>query len=121
ERLRFGYVNADGQVSERRVEPYRLVYTDRRWYLVAYDLNRADWRTFRVDRISDPVATGQPFEHTDPPDAGALVAHGVAIAAWPLQARVLVYAPPELVARSVPPTVAAVDPGDGDTTIVRIG
>ena len=99
ERLRFRYTNADGAGSDRRVEPFRLVYTERRWYLVAYDLDRADWRTFRVDRISEPAATGQPFERTDPPDAAALVAHGVAVAAWPLQARVRVHAPPADVAR----------------------
>jgi predicted DNA-binding transcriptional regulator YafY len=122
ERLRFRYTNADGVGTDRRVEPYRLVYTERRWYLVAYDLDRAAWRTFRVDRISEPNATGQPFERIDPPDAAALVAHGVAVAAWPLQARVRVHAPPDEVARGMSPTVAVIEPGgDGDTTTVRIG
>ncbi len=121
ERLRFGYRNADGDTSERRVEPYRLVYTERRWYLVAYDLDRADWRTFRVDRIADPVATGQPFERTDPPDAAALVARGVALAAWPLQALVRLHAPPDEVARVVAPTDAVIEPGGEDTTMVRLG
>lgn len=122
ERLRFRYTNADGDGTDRRVEPYRLVYTERRWYLVAYDLDRAAWRTFRVDRISEPEATGQPFERIDPPDAAALVAHGVAVAAWPLQARVRVHAPPDEVASSIPPTMAVVEPGsDGVVTIVRLG
>ena len=111
ERLRFRYTNADGAGTDRRVEPYRLVYTERRWYLVAYDLDRADWRTFQVDRISEPIATGQPFERTDPPDAAALVAHGVAVAAWPLQARVRIARPPDDVARGVAPTMAVIEPG----------
>lgn len=61
ERLRFAYRAADGTESRRVTEPYRLVSTGRRWYLVAYDLDRADWRTFRVDRVSDPFATGARF------------------------------------------------------------
>jgi predicted DNA-binding transcriptional regulator YafY len=122
ERLRFRYTNADGAGSDRRVEPFRLVYTERRWYLVAYDLDRADWRTFRVDRISEPVATGQPFERTDEPDAAALVARGVAVGAWPLQALVRVHASADEVASAVAPTAALIEPGgDGDTTTVRIG
>src|SRR5207247_961937 len=51
ERLRFTYSDRDGATSVRAVEPHRLVHTGRRWYLVAYDLDRADWRTFRVDRL----------------------------------------------------------------------
>jgi predicted DNA-binding transcriptional regulator YafY len=122
ERLRFRYTTADGDGSDRRVEPFRLVYTDRRWYLVAYDLDRADWRTFRVDRISEPTATGQPFERTDPPDAGALVARGVAVAAWSIQALVRVHATAEQVAEAVSPTMAVIEPGGDDaTTLIRIG
>jgi predicted DNA-binding transcriptional regulator YafY len=61
ERLRFGYRAGDGTASKRLVEPYRLVSTGRRWYLVAYDIDREDWRTFRVDRVSEPFATGARF------------------------------------------------------------
>ncbi|WP_329195980.1 MULTISPECIES: helix-turn-helix transcriptional regulator [unclassified Streptomyces] len=61
ERLRFAYRARDGAESRRLVEPYRLVSTGSRWYLVAYDLERDDWRTFRVDRVSDPFATGARF------------------------------------------------------------
>lgn len=51
ERLRFGYRAGNGTETKRLVEPYRLVSTGRRWYLVAYDIDREDWRTFRVDRV----------------------------------------------------------------------
>ncbi|RSS37045.1 WYL domain-containing protein [Streptomyces sp. WAC07061] len=61
ERLRFAYRARDGVDSRRLVEPYRLVSTGSRWYLVAYDLEREDWRTFRVDRVSEPFATGARF------------------------------------------------------------
>lgn len=61
ERLRFAYRARDGVASRRLVEPYRLVSTGSRWYLVAYDMEREDWRTFRVDRVSEPCATGARF------------------------------------------------------------
>ncbi|WP_177244539.1 YafY family protein [Streptomyces sp. yr375] len=71
ERLRFAYRAKDGTQSRRLTEPYRLVSTDRRWYLVAYDLDRADWRTFRVDRIRDPLATGARFTPRELPTGSA--------------------------------------------------
>ncbi|MFJ8634085.1 helix-turn-helix transcriptional regulator [Streptomyces sp. NPDC093568] len=71
ERLRFAYRAADGTESRRVAEPYRLVSTGRRWYLVAYDLDRADWRTFRVDRVSEPFATGARFAPRELPTGNA--------------------------------------------------
>lgn len=62
ERLRFAYTAASGARTERHVEPHRLVALDRRWYLVAYDVARNDWRSFRLDRIADvPQPTGARF------------------------------------------------------------
>ncbi|WP_307668194.1 YafY family protein [Streptomyces sp. V2I9] len=61
ERLRFAYRSGDGTRTKRQVEPYRLVSAGQRWYLVAYDLGREDWRTFRVDRVGEPYATGARF------------------------------------------------------------
>ncbi|MCX5381892.1 YafY family protein [Streptomyces sp. NBC_00083] len=71
ERLRFGYVSGDGTATKRLAEPYRLVSTGRRWYLVAYDVERGDWRTFRVDRITEPFATGARFAPRELPEANA--------------------------------------------------
>jgi predicted DNA-binding transcriptional regulator YafY len=71
ERLRFAYRAADGTESRRVTEPYRLVSTGRRWYLVAYDLDREDWRTFRVDRVSEPFATGARFAPRELPTGSA--------------------------------------------------
>jgi predicted DNA-binding transcriptional regulator YafY len=61
------------------VEPFRLVPLGRRWYLVGYDLDRADWRTFRIDRISGAEGTGTPFAPRTPPfdDVAAFVLAGV--------------------------------------------
>ncbi|MFF3845697.1 helix-turn-helix transcriptional regulator [Streptomyces sp. NPDC002328] len=71
ERLRFAYRAKDGTESRRLTEPYRLVSTGRRWYLVAYDLEREDWRTFRVDRVRDPFATGARFTPRELPTGDA--------------------------------------------------
>ena len=57
ERLRFRYRAADDEETRRDVEPNGLVAVGRRWYLVAWDVDRGDWRTFRVDRIEDPWTT----------------------------------------------------------------
>ncbi|MFF3687479.1 helix-turn-helix transcriptional regulator [Streptomyces sp. NPDC002187] len=80
ERLRFAYRAGDGSESRRQVEPYRLVSTGRRWYLVAYDLGREDWRTFRVDRVAEPFATGARFTPREVPsgdDAMELLRHSM--------------------------------------------
>ncbi|MFE2721930.1 helix-turn-helix transcriptional regulator [Kitasatospora sp. NPDC059327] len=76
ERLRFGYRAGDGAESNRRVEPNRLVSAGRRWYLVGFDLDRDDWRLFRVDRIGEPFATGARITPRELPaeDAAAYVA-----------------------------------------------
>jgi predicted DNA-binding transcriptional regulator YafY len=71
ERLRFAYRAKDGTETRRVTEPYRLVSAGRRWYLVAYDLDRADWRTFRVDRVSEPFATGARFAPRELPTGSA--------------------------------------------------
>src|SRR5207248_10682 len=59
--LRFGYQRRDGTESRRDTEPHALVNQGRRWYLVAWDRAREDWRTFRVDRMTKPAATGARF------------------------------------------------------------
>lgn len=109
ERLRFGYADRTGRASRRHVEPHRLVCTGRRWYLVARDLDRDDWRSFRVDRLDEPLATGQRSRPADPPDAARFVSEGVAARPYRWQARVVLEAPAEVVTRQVPPTVAVVE------------
>ena len=71
ERLRFAYTAADARRTERYVEPHRLVSLGRRWYFVAYDLTRHDWRSFRVDRVTDPVGDRSRFLPRDLPAADA--------------------------------------------------
>lgn len=120
ERLRFGYIDSGGRATERHVEPSQLVHASRRWYLVAYDLDRDDWRTFRVDRIRDLTPTRTRFTRTDPPDAAALVAEGIAVAVYRWQARVLLAVKPEEAAAFVSPTTGVLEPMRGGT-LLRIG
>ncbi|KQV77641.1 transcriptional regulator [Nocardioides sp. Root122] len=79
ELLRFDYTAREGEASHRRIEPLRLVSLGRRWYLVAWDRDRMDWRSFRLDRIADPEPTGQRFRPRDLPadDALAFVRQGI--------------------------------------------
>lgn len=67
-RVRFEYRSLDGSTSRRSVEPNGLVVVGRRWYLVAWDEDRIDWRIFRVDRIEDPWSTGRPADDRSLPD-----------------------------------------------------
>ena len=109
ERLRFGYRNGDGEESRRHVEPYRLVSTGRRWYLVAHDLDKEQWRTFRLDRLHDPAPTGTRSRPADPPDAARFVSEGISSGPYRWRARVLFDAPADVIATKVPPTVAVVE------------
>jgi len=121
ERLRFEYRDGSENLSYRNVEPFRLVFTDRSWYLVAYDTGRADWRTFRVDRMSALHSTGMPFTRGEVPDAVSLVSEGVAVRSYEMYATVRIHEPRAEVERFVSPTVGVIDGEDEQGTIVRIG
>ncbi|MFI6290847.1 helix-turn-helix transcriptional regulator [Nonomuraea sp. NPDC050790] len=69
--LRFDYA---GSAGPRRVEPHHLLTWGGRWYLVAWDLERGDWRTFRADRITPRVPTGPRFTPREMEDVAAFVA-----------------------------------------------
>src|SRR5919106_4336714 len=80
ERLRFDYRSRDGTATRRELEPHSLVNLGRRWYLVGWDRRREDWRTFRLDRVSRPAATGTRFSprRLPAPDAAAYVGQSIA-------------------------------------------
>jgi predicted DNA-binding transcriptional regulator YafY len=95
ERLRFSYTAASGEQTDRHVEPYRLVLLGRRWYLVGYDLTRQDWRSFRLDRLTEPRGTGARFRPRELPaaDAAAFVRAGIGRATAVYEVEALVDAP----------------------------
>jgi predicted DNA-binding transcriptional regulator YafY len=121
ERAVFRYRTRQGNESERRVEPHRLVATERLWYLVAHDLDRQDWRTFRVDRMADVRLTGHTFVPRPLADPAQLVAASIAVAPYLYQARVRVRAPAAEVRRRLRGDVGVVRTvGDG-AAVVELG
>lgn len=109
--LRFSYLSGDGSGSSREVEPHRLVHTGRCWYLAAWDLGRANWRTFRIDRIQAKLAIGLRFEPRDPPEGGfaALVSRSVAYYRVQHQATILFHASVEAVSERLPPAAGILE------------
>lgn len=96
------------EVQLRRVEPYRPFTSGQRWYLLAYDLDRDDWRSFRVDRMADVSARTWRFRPRAAPDAAAYVQEGVASRVYPHQARFLVHASADTVRAQIPASAAVV-------------
>ncbi len=123
ERLRFDYRSHGGGESRRDVEPYRLVTWGRRWYLLAWDVERGDWRTFRVDRITPRIPTGPRFAPRPLPaeDVTAYVSARASSAAWRYQARVLVHAPADELAARLTPAVGRVEPRDAASCVLLTG
>lgn len=71
ERIRFGYVDSGGAESNRVAEPHSVVVAQRAWFLVCWDVDRNDWRTFRVDRMATMVKTGLRFDRRELPTDSA--------------------------------------------------
>jgi predicted DNA-binding transcriptional regulator YafY len=95
ERLRFAYTAQSGEQTARHVEPHKLVSLGRRWYLVAFDLTRQDWRSFRLDRLDNPRSTAMRFTPRELParDAAAFVRASFGNLSTPYAVEVLVHAP----------------------------
>jgi len=121
ERLRLQYRDNEGRVTERHVEPVRLVHTGRKWYLVVFDLNRDDWRTFRLDRVSRPASTGMRAARRQGPDPVELVQRGITVEAWRVAASVVLNAPLRHAAMEVAPTVGTLEPIDDERCRLLIG
>ena len=110
--LRLRYQGRSG-VTTRNVEPHRLVHTTRRWYLLAWDTHRGDWRTFRLDRIEGPLGLpGARFTPRRPPsdDVAAYVSQAISSAPYRYQARILIHAPLEAVAERSSPAAGGWKP-----------
>ena len=102
--VRFAYRSRDGTDTRREVEPHTLVNLGRRWYLVAWDRGREDWRSFRVDRLARPAATGVRFEPRKLPtkDAAEFVKQGISRMPSRYEASLTLHASAEEVASRVP-------------------
>ncbi|MEV0108469.1 YafY family protein [Nocardia sp. NPDC050799] len=122
QQLRFEYRDHDGGDSRRVVEPYRLVNWGRRWYLVAFDIDRHAWRTFRVDRITPKTPTGSRFTPRElPEDVTDRVTRGVSAAAWRFRASVTVHAPAAFLSARIPPAAGTIEAVDDTTCVLHTG
>src|SRR6478672_4924973 len=121
--LRFAYRRRDGTDSRREVEPHSVVNRGRRWYLVAWDRSREDWRTFRIDRLSRPASTGVRFVGRKLParNAGAYVERSISAAPSRYDARVLLRASAEEVSERIPDHWGTVEPVSAKSCEFRTG
>ena len=119
----FDYTSFEGTRSERTVEPAAVVHTGR-WYLVAFDRERRDWRTFRVDRFGEKVALGGVFRPRLPPEGGdlrAFVSRSLSTGAYRYRVVVIFAATMEQIAARVSPAAALVERLDAHRTRVSVG
>jgi predicted DNA-binding transcriptional regulator YafY len=121
--LRFAYRSRDGTDSRREVEPHTLVNLGRRWYLVAWDRRREEWRTFRLDRLARPASMGVRFAPRRLPakDAAAYVQQSITEAPHSFTARVTLHAAAEEIASRVPAYWGTVEPIDAHSCQYRTG
>lgn len=116
-----GYTDIRGSNTQRRLEPYQLVTTGRRWYLMAYDRDRADWRTLRLDRMCEVRVLGSTFTPRDAPDPADYVRRAISASPYRYVARVRYTAPQDVVAPMFSPASATVEADGPDACIVTAG
>jgi predicted DNA-binding transcriptional regulator YafY len=122
EQLRFTYSASSGSETEREVEPYRLALLTGRWYLLAWDPRRGDWRTFRVDRVRARRPNGRRFVGRAEPAEGLdahLIKH-IESATWQHRYRVRLAAPATVIRERAPMSVEVTADG-ADACIVTVG
>jgi predicted DNA-binding transcriptional regulator YafY len=123
EGIRFKYNDRSGSPSMRAVEPHRLVHTGYRWYLVAWDSGRNDWRTFRIDRIEGKPKTSIRFKPRTPPegDFAKFVLKSLSQAPYPFRARVTLHASVESLASRIPASAGVLEALDQNSCVLRTG
>ncbi|MDQ3897600.1 MAG: YafY family transcriptional regulator, partial [Actinomycetota bacterium] len=122
EEVRFEYQARDGEETRRLVQPCQLVSAGRRWYLVAWDCRRRDWRTFRLDRLRAPQLAGARFTPRPLPasDAAQFVAQSMSAMPMAHHATVVARGPVDRVREVVGWTGADVEVVDDDTCRIRL-
>ncbi|MGW6935867.1 helix-turn-helix transcriptional regulator [Lentzea sp. NPDC054927] len=121
--LRFTYAPTQGEPAKRLVEPQGLVHTGRRWYLVAWDVSKQDWRTFRVDRVTTEPTLAARFPPREPPaeSLGEFVSRQVASSVYTYQAVLTINAPLREVAERTSPMSVSLEPIDDNSCLMRTG
>ena len=123
EKIRFRYNDRSGSSTTRAVEPHKVVHTGYRWYLVAWDVGRQDWRTFRVDRIDGKIKLSTRFRPRKPPEGDfvAFVSKSLSQVPYPYRARVTLHAPVEVIAKRVPPAAGSLEATGPSTCLLQTG
>ncbi len=102
-KLKLAYMDRDGKRSSRTLEPLRLAHTGSRWYLVAWDVQREDWRTFRVDRIERLISAGPQFvPRKFPEDIAAYVQRSIRNVSYRYRMRLRIKGTLEALQKQVP-------------------
>ncbi|MEV4687872.1 helix-turn-helix transcriptional regulator [Microbacterium sp. LWH3-1.2] len=117
------WLRFDDRGAPRRVEPYRLLSWQRRWYLVARDPDTGEWETFRLDWIRPRMATRRRFEPVPVPggDFTSFALRSIAAGGWSVHARLRIAAPAEDVIARINPTVGVVEAVDRTTSVLVTG
>lgn len=115
------YTDIRGAETSRRLEPYQLVTTGRRWYLLAWDRDKLDWRTLRLDRMSDVQARGTTFAPREAPDAATYVSRSISSSPYRYVAQVRYFCSSEVVAQHFSPSSATIEAEGPDTCLVTAG
>lgn len=119
--VRLDHERPDGHRAERRLEPYRILSLEGHWYLFAWDLDREDWRSFRLDRVHAARATTLPFTPRTTPDIEATVREAVTHGPYPSGITVRIPRPAAAITERVGPRAATVTPDGEDACILRAG
>lgn len=121
--VELAYEDRSARATRRVIEPHGVVHTGARWYLVAWDRTREDWRTFRVDRIRPPIGRAGYFTQRKLPerDLATYVSRSISSTMYCHQARFLMHAPLEVVAQRISPLAGKLEAVDDGSCILETG
>jgi predicted DNA-binding transcriptional regulator YafY len=121
-RVKFSYKDRDGKSTSRIIEPLRLAHTGSRWYLVAWDTQREDWRTFRVDRVERLISSGPQFvPRKFPEDIAAYVQRSIRQVSYRYRVRLRLQGTMETLQKRVPRWCGSLEPGEDGTCTLTTG
>jgi predicted DNA-binding transcriptional regulator YafY len=121
-RIRLNYQDRQGNATVRTIEPLRLAHAGYRWYLVAWDLQRRDWRTFRVDRIERLLSTGPQFEPRKfPGDIASYVSRSITSVPYRYRIRLKLAGSAETLAKRIPSWCGVLEALDSQSCVLNLG
>ncbi|MBB5916414.1 putative DNA-binding transcriptional regulator YafY [Nocardia transvalensis] len=123
ERLRFDYTDHGGRQTIRATEPVAVVNFSRHWYLVAWDVGRDDWRSFRVDRLRPKIPTGPRFTPRELPggDVVAYLSQRLSDEAWSWRATVVLHRPAAALTDRIWPGMGVLEAVDDTSSLLHVG